>query len=228
MKRTLDALRCQDYTLGDEVIVVDNGSRDETALIIQQAARDFPVPLRSLVEPTRGKGPAMDRGISAAAGSILAFTDDDVLVAPDLRLATIRQMFRDPSLALAGGRVDPDWQCPPPPWLQIERHARYGMMTSPLALQDYGDDQELGARTAVGANLAVRRDVLGALGGLQSNLARRAGTLFGVEDQDIVQSGASGWVSMRLSLRHARPSLGASRAPAAVIFHALVLLVRLW
>ena len=184
LKRTIEALRCQDYNHGDEVIVVDNGSRDETASIMCLAARDFPVPLRLLVEPTRGKGPAMNRGIGAAGGSILALTDDDVVVAPDW-LATIRRMFRDPSLALVGGRVDPDWECPPPRWLQVDPHAQYEMMTSPLALQHYGGDQELGARTAVGANLAIRRDVLDGLGGVRSKLARRAGTLFGVEDQDL-------------------------------------------
>ncbi len=184
LERTLQALRHQDFTHGDEVIVVDNGSADETPSVIEAAARDFPVPLRPLTERTQGKGPALDRGIAAALGSILALIDDDVVVAPDW-LAAIRQMFSDPSLALVGGRVDPEWECPPPRWLQVEPHVRYGMMTSPLALQHYGADQELGPRTAVGANLAIRRDVLDALGGFRSDLARRAGTLFGVEDQDL-------------------------------------------
>ncbi len=184
LKRTLEALRCQRYMPDDEVIVVDNGSSDETASVIQMASRDYPVPLRRLTEPVRGKGPALARGVAAARGSILALTDDDVVVARDW-VATIRQVFRHPSAALVGGRVDPDWECPPPRWLHVDPDEQYGMMTSPLALQHYGADQELGPRTAVGANVAIRRDVLDALGGFRVELARRTGTLFGLEDQDL-------------------------------------------
>jgi hypothetical protein len=125
----------------------------------------------------------LDVGIAAAHGEILALMDDDVVVDPHW-VATIRELFSDPSLALIGGRVDPDWECPPPRWFHFKPQAPYGLMTSPLALQHYGMDQELGLRTAVGANMATRRDVVDALGGFRPDLARRAGTLFGVEDQD--------------------------------------------
>ena len=113
LKRTLEALRCQRYLPDDEVIVVDNGSSDETASVIQMASRDYPVPLRRLTEPVRGKGPALARGVAAARGSILALTDDDVVVARDW-VATIRQVFRHPSAALVGGRVQSGLGVPAP------------------------------------------------------------------------------------------------------------------
>jgi hypothetical protein len=60
-------------------------------------------------------------------------------------------------------------------------------MSSPLALLHYGKAQPLGARTAVGANIAVRRSVLEALGGFAPYLGRNRGTLLCGEDHDFCQ-----------------------------------------
>jgi cellulose synthase/poly-beta-1,6-N-acetylglucosamine synthase-like glycosyltransferase len=64
-------------------------------------------------------------------------------------------------------------------------------MSSPLALLHYGEAQPLGARTAVGANMAVRRSVLDALGGFAPHLGRNRGTLLCGEDHDFCQRVAS-------------------------------------
>lgn len=181
---TIEQLRKQEYLPGDEVIIVDNGSTDATADVLALASREFPVPLRVLHEKARGKGPALALGLAAATGDVLALTDDDVLVADDW-VARIRAIFSDPEIALVGGRVDPNWEAAPPSWLSLQDDNRYGAMGSPLALQHYGDAQDLGSRTAVGANLVIRRNVLLTLGGVRTNLARKAGSLFGVEDQDL-------------------------------------------
>ncbi|MEX1997723.1 MAG: glycosyltransferase family 2 protein [Candidatus Andersenbacteria bacterium] len=56
-----------------EVIVVDDGSTDATATVVQS----FPVRyLRH--SPNQGKGYAMDQGVQAAAGDIIFFCDADV------------------------------------------------------------------------------------------------------------------------------------------------------
>ena len=64
------------------------------------------------------------RASAAAHGSILALTDDDVLVADDW-IPTIREIFTDPSIALVGGRVEPNWERPAPRWLRIERNGHF-------------------------------------------------------------------------------------------------------
>jgi glucosyl-dolichyl phosphate glucuronosyltransferase len=183
---TLDRLRQQAFEPGDEVIVVDNASTDATAEVIARAAARFPVPLHGRHDVSPGKAPALNAAIASACGQVLALTDDDVLVGPEW-IATIRQLFADPLLALVGGRVDPHWQREAPAWLQVEEHGRYGPMSSPLALLHYGEAQDLGARTAVGANMAIRRSVFDDLGGFSPHLGKRRGTLLGGEDHDLCQ-----------------------------------------
>lgn len=184
LRITLDHLRCQAYERDDEVIVVDNASTDDTAQVIARAQEDFPVRFLGLLERTSGKTPALITGITAASGDVLALTDDDVVVADDW-LTSIRGTFRDAPVDLIGGRVEPVWERPAPRWLHVEDGERYSMLASPLALLHYGPAQPLGQRTAVGANLAIRREVLNALGGFDPHLGRRAGTLLCGEDHDL-------------------------------------------
>lgn len=60
-----------------EVVVVDNGSRDATSVVVQQAAARFPW-LRLLRTDRRGKGLAVRTGVLAAAGSVVLFADADL------------------------------------------------------------------------------------------------------------------------------------------------------
>jgi dolichyl-phosphate beta-glucosyltransferase len=60
-----------------EVIVVDNGSRDATSVVVQQAAARFPR-LRLLRTDRRGKGLAVRTGVLAAQGAVVVFADADL------------------------------------------------------------------------------------------------------------------------------------------------------
>jgi GT2 family glycosyltransferase len=187
LRDCLDRLVAQAYLPGDEIVVVDNASSDDTPAAIREAAARSRVPLRYLRETQPGKTPALNAGLAVATGELLALTDDDIVVAEDW-IATIRRIFtEDAQLALVGGRVDPRWERPAPRWLRVSEHQPYDRMTSPLALLHYGDRQPLGARTAIGANLVVRRAVLEAVGGFTATLGRLRGTLMCGEDHDFCQ-----------------------------------------
>lgn len=191
LRVTLEHLRQQAYAPGDEVIVVDNASTDETATVVARAATDFPVPLRYFLEQALGKSAAVNRGVNNARGDVLALTDDDVQVAPDW-IASIRRVFSTGAVDLAGGRVDPWWESSPPWWLRWQRPESRAML-SPLALLHYGEPQPLGERTAVGANLVVRRDVYEDLGGFNPDLGRQQGTLLCGEDHDFCMRAAASY-----------------------------------
>src|SRR5579859_3127024 len=61
-----------------EIIVVNDGSRDNTAEIVNQFARQHPT-VRLLENPgNRGKGYSVRNGMMNASGEILLFTDADL------------------------------------------------------------------------------------------------------------------------------------------------------
>src|ERR1044071_6874558 len=66
-----------------EVLIVDNNSPDNTKEVVLTAAESFPVPLHYLFEREQGRSAALNTGIRAAQGEIIATTDDDVRLEPD-------------------------------------------------------------------------------------------------------------------------------------------------
>lgn len=60
----------------DEVIVVDGGSRDDTAALARAAGAQ-------VLQTARGRGPQMNAGAAAARGAVLLFLHADVALPPD-------------------------------------------------------------------------------------------------------------------------------------------------
>lgn len=78
-----------------EVVVIDNGSTDHTALVVSECAqlateRNIDMTIRHIVEPKAGLPFARNRAVAEARGSWVAFFDDDQLAAEDwlIRLFT--------------------------------------------------------------------------------------------------------------------------------------------
>jgi len=183
----LQALAVQRFGPDDQVVIVDNASTDDTRAIVQQAAAWFPIPLQYLFEPTPGKSHALALGLRGSTGEVIALTDDDVLVAADW-IERIRAAMADGTLALVAGRVEPRWEVRPPRWLRFEDGAGYSKLASPLALVDYGDEPSLlDDRAALGANMAVRRRSLDAVGGFPPALGKLRGTLLSGEDRYVCE-----------------------------------------
>lgn len=105
----LEALVVQEVGLqAFTVTVVDNGSRDATAEVLAQAARDGHLDLR-VVRRARGDGPAhgRDAGWRAGSAALVAFTDDDCRPEPGW-LGALLEAARARPTALLAGRTDPD------------------------------------------------------------------------------------------------------------------------
>jgi len=179
----LTYLARQRFEPGDELIVVDNGSTDDTPAVIARHRQKCAVPLLHLNEPRPGKSHALAKALAVATGDVLAFTDDDVDVEDDW-VEAIRVAMRDPDIALVGGPVAPRWERPLPGWLVLDTNG-YGRLSGPLAIVDYGTaPADLGNRTFLGANMAARREVFGRVGGFAPHLGKLRGTLLSGEDHE--------------------------------------------
>lgn len=71
--KTIAALAAQDLAEPYEVIVVDDGSGDETVAI----AEGTPGPIRVIRQDHQGPGPGRNRGVGEARADLIAFTDAD-------------------------------------------------------------------------------------------------------------------------------------------------------
>lgn len=89
-------------TLGDvEVIVVDDGSTDDTRALLAPLADAGR--LRLLVEPHRGQAAARNRGLAEARGEYVAFLDDDDRWPADKLAWQVAALDADPEAAMVFG-----------------------------------------------------------------------------------------------------------------------------
>lgn len=182
LRRVIGSVLDQTFPAADyEVLVVDNNSRDDTAHVIDDIARNYPGRLRRIFETRQGVAYARQAGIDQARADIIAFFDDDVRVSGNW-IETIVATFRaHPEALCIGGKVLPDWSETPPAWLTPEHW-------SPLGLQDFGDEpmetSSSNPRGLISANLACRTEVLQRIGGFSPALQRVKDGIGSLEDNE--------------------------------------------
>src|ERR1700751_3210293 len=153
LARCLEAIGCIVFARPWELIVVDNGSSDETAAALREFAASACFPVRYVFEPKPGLGNARNAGVAMAGGAIVAFTDDDCYPAPDF-LARIWSSFADESVGYIPGRIllhDP-----------TDEPMTIRLSTTPLT---FAAKSFINAGAISGANIAFRRSVLDKIGG---------------------------------------------------------------
>ena len=156
-----------------EVVVVDNGSTDDTADTIARLARAFPVPLRRVTEPRRGRPQALNTGLREAAGAMFVVTDDDLLISPGW-LRAFWRCFQEERPDGVAGRVLPRWTGGSPAWLANGAQADLNRLG--LGCLDHGA-QRISSRSGrycrwVGGNMAIRRQAVERVGGFDERFIR--------------------------------------------------------
>jgi glycosyltransferase involved in cell wall biosynthesis len=91
----------QQRDLALDIIVIDDGSTDETA----QVAASLGADVRVLHTDKIGPAAARNRGIAAARGDYFAFLDADDWFPPDSLTARAARLESDPALGIAGGYI---------------------------------------------------------------------------------------------------------------------------
>lgn len=83
--KCLEALFLQDFPQDDyEIIVVDDGSSDDTQALLKECAARAPVKLTALHQKNQGQGVARNTGARAAKGEIILLLGDDIYAQPGL------------------------------------------------------------------------------------------------------------------------------------------------
>lgn len=159
-----------------ELIVIDNNSPDHTKAVVETEMSSFPAALRYVFEPEQGRYAAINTGIRAAQGKIIATTDDDARVEPDW-LARAAAGLDALGCDYVGGKVLPLWKGKRPNWLPH----RPGPHWAVLALQDHGEQpREFGVDGLpwpLGINTATKREAFDRTDLFDNRLGRKAGTL---------------------------------------------------
>ena len=137
---------------GWKVVVVDNGSTDETPEVLASfAAR---LPLQWIVEPQAGKNVALNAGLKLAEGDLCVFTDDDAFPRADWLVQLRKAADAQPGCAMFGGVVLPRWEATPPNWFRWVNQAAVFTLTEPGLEEGMLDPREI-----YGPNMAVRAEI---------------------------------------------------------------------
>ncbi|MFC1989904.1 glycosyltransferase [Chloroflexota bacterium] len=148
-----------------EVIVIDNGSTDNTLQVVEKLkAHDNR--MHYFYEPVPGLHAGRHLGAKESKGNILVYTDDDIIALPGW-LEAIRSTFNDPKVALVGGKCLPKWEGEVPDWLVLFKDTmEYGWADGYLSILDFGDKQlEIPAYYVYGCNFSIRKSVMYECGG---------------------------------------------------------------
>lgn len=85
LKKTLEAYKHQNAQERIvEILVVDDGSTDETASIVSESANGSGTPIRYLGQENKGIAAARNHGLREAQGEIVLLGDDDIIPLPDM------------------------------------------------------------------------------------------------------------------------------------------------
>lgn len=159
---TLQSLQSQTLSADSfEVLVIDNGSTDNTKQIIDSFQQEV-ANIRYFFEPTPGLHVGRHLGMKMAKSEILVYADDDIEAFPTW-LESIEATFQDPDVALVGGKNLPKFESEPPGWIQTmwkkDRHGN--RILGYLSILDLGEEKKkINPYHVFGCNFSIRKSIL--------------------------------------------------------------------
>jgi glycosyltransferase involved in cell wall biosynthesis len=161
LERVLDA--CFEQTSPAdryEVVLVNDGSTDETPSVIARAQRRATCPFTVINQPNSGLAKGRNAGIARAVGERIIFIDDDVLPLPNFVAEHLRSHEADPLAIVRGGAINvEDFDDLPPPVWSLKNYSGNYFWTT---------------------NVSVPLKTIRAIGGFNENFAE-----YGWEDIDV-------------------------------------------
>ncbi len=158
-----------------EVIVVDNGSTDNTREICNAYTEAIPN-FKYFYDSEPGLLTGRHLGVEKATGTVLCFLDDDVELNP-LYIYNLIAAFEDKKINLATGPCLPKYEVYPPSWLNHlwTTTTGFGKWCGSLSLLDFGDEIKMIDPNFVwGLNFNIRKEALIELGGFHPDIAKNS------------------------------------------------------
>lgn len=161
LKGVLESISKQSFPKENyEVIVVDNGSTDDTKSVVKEYYGKQN--LQYYYDDCPGLHVGRHDGMKLAKGDILVYADDDIEAFPSW-LEGINESFQDESVVLVGGKDLPKYEEQPPFWILEKWYqlCEFGHCLPELSLIDFGDKtMEIPPEYVFGCNFSIRRKIL--------------------------------------------------------------------
>jgi glucosyl-dolichyl phosphate glucuronosyltransferase len=160
-----------------EILVVDNGSGDETRTVVDDE-RSSEVTIRYVYEGTVGVSHARNAGWRNARATLVAYLDDDAIAEPPWLETMFHFLERTkPQPGAVGGKIEPIWPRPRPTWLSEE-------MARSLTIVNWSDQVSVlkPEEWIAASNIGFPRQVLEDIGGFRPDLGRQGPRLLSNEE----------------------------------------------
>ena len=144
-------VRLQPPPSGWKLVVVDNGSTDQTRAIVTSFKEKLP--LTYIFEARGGKNVALNTGLEHLEGDLAVFTDDDVFPRPDWLLRLRAAADAHPEYSMFGGVVLPRWEVTPPRWIKWVDKRIVFAITDPAMVEG-----PIQVEFVFGPNMAIRTE----------------------------------------------------------------------
>lgn len=204
--RALDSLLAATVPSGLSVniAVIDNGSTDGTASLLEWMAARYRGRIQVVNERRCGKSRALNSGIAATTGELVGMIDDDEEVDERWYEEVLRAFRADPELDFIGGPYYPIWAEQPPSWIPADYLAVLGDVDPGSGEQPYGPDFN---GILKGGNAVIRRTTLQHVGPYAEYLGPAGpARLLSCEDEEmyyrLLKAGARGRYLPSLVVHH--------------------------
>jgi glycosyltransferase involved in cell wall biosynthesis len=157
-----------------ELIVVDNGSTDDTHAVVEQLSAERKN-MRYVFEEKQGLSHARNRGWREARGEYVIYIDDECIL-PSGYLETALQIIQQHNPDIFGGLIKAFYDYKKPNWVKKEYFSYFLDRNTGVLLKD---------EYVFGGNMGIRRDTLSRLGGFNINLGMKGNELAFSEEIDL-------------------------------------------
>jgi glycosyltransferase involved in cell wall biosynthesis len=153
---------------GDEVVVINNNSTDQTQQVIDRFADKLPISCH--FESVQGLAVARNTALKQSKRNAIVFFDDDVLITSQTLIAYKKMLKRYPEHYYFGGKISIIWPNTKPRWLKSDDLSLLNGLFGYYSLGEQNRVYDKNLNGPYGANFVLRRSILNIVGEFNERL----------------------------------------------------------